>query len=411
MSIFLGKNNGNPLCHITSGVNTLAELKGSPRSNTIFHSDLQYIEYKLYTCTFQKGNVFFREEGYRMIDYTYFLYQRCYLGSASLYSIPSEALTAISNGQAFIILVNGVARGTFAPKGQPLYYTNGNGVRSKSVPYTMAFNYFFDTTAGTLVNNIWWIEDSHWSWYPTSTFKYLALMNVSAGDAVEIVVANFSINGFVNPTNFSGSITLNSSTLQFGSTRLEQLKHLSFTTINSIDRVIDLGGFSGYSPQLIGSISSTGITSIVSNPNYIKLMVNGKYLVDSTKGSFGVGIKTPKQHFYYSGTTINKYQNIFPEIKICDAFSGSVLVGVNNIHKNGFIVDTSKTTKSIGVVFHNKPYISWANYYYTLVHIIYYRNNAFYLAYDILNFGESAFTANNMTTSATDIDYILIAPS
>ena len=53
MSLFIGKDDINiPTIHITNGVDSIEALKSGPRQNTVFHSDLEYLSYKISTPTY-----------------------------------------------------------------------------------------------------------------------------------------------------------------------------------------------------------------------------------------------------------------------------------------------------------------------------------------------------------------------
>lgn len=56
MSFYLGSNSiGNKVLHMTKSVNTVEELKSGVLTNTIFHSDLNYVTAKKYTGTILNG--------------------------------------------------------------------------------------------------------------------------------------------------------------------------------------------------------------------------------------------------------------------------------------------------------------------------------------------------------------------
>lgn len=56
MSFYLGKDNANNnILHITAGSTTEGTMRSGVQSNTVFHSDLPYLEVKEYNCTWDVG--------------------------------------------------------------------------------------------------------------------------------------------------------------------------------------------------------------------------------------------------------------------------------------------------------------------------------------------------------------------
>lgn len=48
MSIFIGKENGKPLLHLTRGYTDLSIIKGQPTTNTVLHSDINYTGFQVF---------------------------------------------------------------------------------------------------------------------------------------------------------------------------------------------------------------------------------------------------------------------------------------------------------------------------------------------------------------------------
>ena len=48
MSFFTGKPSGSSMCHITKGQHNRNTMAGAPFDATVFHTDINYLEYRMY---------------------------------------------------------------------------------------------------------------------------------------------------------------------------------------------------------------------------------------------------------------------------------------------------------------------------------------------------------------------------
>ncbi len=69
MSFYTGKYNGKELCHITKGQHDITVMRGIPFSNTVFHTDIKYVDYVVEPLGASDGYVVYNQDSTKAYYY------------------------------------------------------------------------------------------------------------------------------------------------------------------------------------------------------------------------------------------------------------------------------------------------------------------------------------------------------
>ncbi len=105
MSFYTGKYNGSFKCHITKGAHDIVTMRGAPFSNTIFHTDIKYMDYLISDVGYPNETI--SAEGYpNAYGWTLTNEIKYYLKQGYAYMMYDKSLKTLVN-TAFIVEVPG----------------------------------------------------------------------------------------------------------------------------------------------------------------------------------------------------------------------------------------------------------------------------------------------------------------
>ncbi len=303
MSFYTGKYNGKTQCHITKGAHDISSMRGAPFSNTVFHTDINYLDYKIFNLSnYTSVNTTLESaSGDRAV--------KCYkiTGELSNYIFSSKYAWSIYdkyNGKIyhdtnFFTLIYGVfTTETIPPVDSCLWTDNPN--KKITVNATKCATVSFPKQT---------YQDGY-EWIVTDKNKNL-----------EIIVWGLKDTGTLSSLysqDRTGEIRINKSMFNVGGYDVINMKYLSPNMLNTIDIKLNNEG-SGNSFQLINSISKNNSIEIISNSIKTEIKKGGHTILSSDVGSTMLdssGSVTSNTTWVYSGdknsgTTWTHWQNLF----------------------------------------------------------------------------------------------------
>ena len=303
MSFYVGKPNNKSLCHVTNGNHNISTMRGAPFADTVFHSDMNYIQYEEYTL----GNG---------IATTVSVWEKCgnlhYYGATK--KIPYAAYAKMKAGYAYMILDSG---GNFSFSG----FTGGG---------TYAEDYCSVGSGCWEVSPCWQTKTSSslgllpvyapsqnkkltWSVMGTKITQYLYYEGKN--NPTTIIIFNFKYDGTFIPYPRPGNdVYINRSNFKVNGVNILNFKYVNFNVINNSDAVAKItypqAGYcaipNGYfcdkyvvtdaaytiNMQLINSRAKGAGVEIVSKPGVSYIARGGKKIISSEFGA---------QHLYIMG--------------------------------------------------------------------------------------------------------------
>lgn len=254
MSLFIGKNNdGTPLVHITSDTREASSLKTAPIGTSVFHSDLGYLSYTVYSpimTTF-------------IPDYKV---SSSYYPGGLVIEMPAEfyAKFSVYTNRCYFILLDD------SDSGLNVYHYNLGTKPPNDLPPQIAWYSFIPTA--TTNNGLYEGELP----YPTSVNRY-GYINTKVNTAnVKLIVTNYADATIIEKNKTSNSISISNESFTVGGVDISRYPYITRHIINNIDTSIVLNN-EVY--QLCNS-NSTGSFALISNPN-IQLKVGDKVIADS----------------------------------------------------------------------------------------------------------------------------------
>jgi len=300
MSFYIGKPNGSVLCHLTKGQHTIEDMKSSPFSDTVFHTDIQYMDFKVFPL----------EGHYSRVDSKYntrYYYDSSTLANAGRdvksYKITGELWDYLYTHKHAFILYDRTNNTIYNNKSfynavYHLYYSTSYHVAVDSCVwsrYPYDINMSRTYTTKNLVNCTFTSDRAYRSHRstakdcPAQDFNWMVL---DRSKNIEVIVLGYKINGTLAPFtnyNFSGDVHITNSGITAGSTDITEVKYIIPSVINSID----------YSPlntetnnrfQLVNSVPKSTNTRFVSNDSETYIMRGGHKVFTSNVGSSMVNI-------------------------------------------------------------------------------------------------------------------------
>lgn len=226
MSIFIGKDNlNNPLLHITKTSKSASAMKTGVVSDTVFHSDLGYIEYENYACTIVDSGV-------------------------SYASIPTEALNLIVSNKRMYFFVYQLSSGVYTQYLSVIANTPGNA-------------YFYNSAL------------SAYGYYPSSTYYRLRLP-VSGVLSCYICIVNIDDNGFIPRTLPQNDIRIGAGDFIVKGVDLLDYKYIQSSTINDQDIAFQVNSNETF--QLINSVPSVETIEIKGSPIKQEILKGNKVI-------------------------------------------------------------------------------------------------------------------------------------
>ena len=259
MSFYIGKN-PNPICHVTANPQDITVMRGDVMSDTVFHSNINYITFKEYTLT-KIGTADLQVWTY------YFLGTKYQTRTCSIYEDIPEMRNAIALNYAFECTNTSLPRGVLGP-----------------------IRLWSDVTTGTSAygNN---------AGYPSGTHPYLALPG--GPDTIKVFVFNFKVDGSIDPLAEDPTAEIFLKGTDGGNAQfivngrdIGNLRYLNKIVMNANDAHIQWGSKSG-SPDLLLTNESTagGPIKIQCTPTTgTQVFVNNNKIIDSTLGTAGFRI-------------------------------------------------------------------------------------------------------------------------
>lgn len=258
MSLYLGENAlGGKLMHITKNSYDTNEMKDGVLADTVFHSDLPYVTYSVYSA----------------IEYVDYSLNGWY--SSTSVKFPISCVQDILSGittKVYFVVVDGVV-------------FNGCDFFTAEIPYES--NIPVGVTIGT-----WYASHGYaggtqvyyddYSYTPKITHLYKKIQRAGKRN-VKIVVLNIADDGQYTPPTFTDTdIKIGGGKILVKGIDLINYRYISDGIINSTDDTITNG--SGGVFQLVNSIVGSSL-DIVSNTAGSTIAVDGKVLFDSNNSS------------------------------------------------------------------------------------------------------------------------------
>lgn len=282
MSFYAGKYNGNTQCHITKGnTGTLTQMRGAPFSSTVFHTDIQYLTYDLYTSV----TSYTRNLNY----WSPYQYQLFY-SSQRLISVPSAAVTKIKQGYAFMVLGN---------DDKPVNYISTNYASTSNIEKYGSILWLHNRVISGYVHFQLFVNEptddvDNWADGGEDDYKYIWLNSLTNTTDCKIIVFNFKYTGTFNqyPVKSGSEISLKSSQFKVAGIDLTALKYVNAKPTNSTDKRFYLNKGSTFQQvQLLNSTTPSGGLEIVSNNTKTEVSRGGKVILTTDDNGQKLSVK------------------------------------------------------------------------------------------------------------------------
>lgn len=255
MSLYLGKDTNNKaVLHISKGYRTSNELRDGILGDTVFHSDLPYVQYAMYEATISPINFNYTNANYGL-------------------TIPEAALNELGQN-SFCIVVEHSGKFELYETYQPeltLTTSTGPGHLSYYSRYLWSNSSF---------NEVFHERDA------SHRYPALRLINRSAVTNIWVVILN---TGITHTTNSSETVFVGKGRLDVDGTSLATYKYVTPVPVNNIDPIVYTPN--GGSIQFVNFYSGAETSlSITSN--------NGRTIIQSSdKNIFDSGVTRGKVFF------------------------------------------------------------------------------------------------------------------
>lgn len=282
MSFYTGNYQRNKICHITKGQHDIETMRGAPFSDTVFHTDITYMDYKLFDLS-----------QYSTFSGTFNdTYLQEYVKSVKLYKIEGELYTHI--------FTNDMAWSLYDNVTHKIYHNPGFfGIRASS-SYPQAYSNLPATDSALWAHTG---NDVHDFSVPGDDFcvknvpKQGAVTGypwlvTEAGRNLTMIVWGATNSGTITPftsQNRAGDILINRTTFLVGSYDILNMKYLSPSAINNADLDMDNEGTNN-DFQLVNSVPRSGGIEIVTNSDETYITNGGSKILTTNMGSSLVDI-------------------------------------------------------------------------------------------------------------------------
>ena len=240
MSLLVGKDDSNnSVLHITRGVSTLSSLKSGENTNTVFHSNMNFLTHTDIPCTFS--------------------------GTKVVLSRSVAASLGSSNALFLVIINDAVYNGEF--------YQDR---KSSWVNYVIRGVYQV-TTKGVWADG----DNATFGWYYGNkpSYDYNAFYSGITITSARIVKLNVVNNTFVPPPQSGNYVRIDgSSGVVVNGVYLSTLSYISKTIVNSSDPTFTI--FGGALMQLVTPSTSAG-TSLRSSGGVTEILSGTKVIISS----------------------------------------------------------------------------------------------------------------------------------
>lgn len=302
MSFYIGKYTNSSRCHITKGDHNIDLMRGAPFSDTVFHTDVQYITHTKYDRT----SVVVARYGY--VADTQAQYESlCIPGYVSSFS--SECIDKIAAGYAYVVVMDdGTMWLPYLVPGQWVQdWYSGDWFYAPDDP-----DLGWDWLEYHGIGPIWCTDPIETSWGPwlmsgggNNPYDSLSTIPIyqyddcpnqegprtkifqeGTSDTVRsIIIFNFKFDGTYEAypgLPSSPDISINSQIFDVGGTDISKLKMLSTAPVNNIDMKLYTPGTDQKTLQIINEILPVGESSSFSSYNNVSsLSRNGKTIISS----------------------------------------------------------------------------------------------------------------------------------
>lgn len=255
MSLYIGKDNSNTATfHLTSSIDDLARLKLGPYTNTVFHSNLQYLSYKVYTPL---SSEYIPDTIKDSTSY--------YVGGISI-TVSQDFIDTFNSNNTrfyFILLDNSDTGLRYS------FYKDGD----RSPRYSPPFCMWYSSPPSASTNNGLYKGETP---YPTNTNRYGYICSSYNTSNIKLIVTNYTDDGVLFNYKINNNISITKSSFTIGGVDISSYPYITKYIINNIDTIINLNG-TQY--QLCNNNSSG--TFELTSPSYIQLKVGSKIIADS----------------------------------------------------------------------------------------------------------------------------------
>ncbi len=283
MSFYTGKPDGtNPICHVTKGQHSIETMRGNPIKETIFHTNIRYMDFKIYDLS-----TYTRTK--RLLNRV--VYNTGYVMNAGkdvyLYRIDGELYDRIISGDYAWSL-----------------YETSTGKIYSNVPFYHCYpfynggGYAFPQWVQATDSCLWASLDANVLDSPsdTSCFNNIPKLTATTGyhylvldDSISVDIIVWGVKNsstYVPLTNQSraGEILLNRTKFQVGAVDVVNTIYLATSKINEVDLLIKDSN-SNILFQLVNSISKTAGVEIISNNTETTIKKGGHKIISTTMGS------------------------------------------------------------------------------------------------------------------------------
>ncbi len=233
MSFYLGAGGSGKIMHITKGSYSDTAMQAGVLPDTVFHSDLGYVTYELFTGPITHTTTW-------------------YGGAISNGEVPLSCIDLITTHSRFYFLILQASDGTW----------------SEHISYI----------SGTSSSLLWFDMVSSSSNYPSTSHRY-----ISIGQSINfhIVVVNISkTTGFIPTTTSGNEVILRHGDIIVKGVDLYDLKYINSSQVNNEDILV---GVNNAAIQLVNSTyTDPGSMGIISNSSYTKIFNGSKAIWDTT---------------------------------------------------------------------------------------------------------------------------------
>lgn len=267
MSFYLGNDsNGNGVMHMTNSNTSVSLLKSGILSNTIFHSSLRYLTYRIYNAS-------------NYIDY----FLNGWYDTTSM-EFSSECVNdIITNNACYAIIVNN----------QIVNYTDYYKAEipiGSNIPIAVSIGTWYASNSYASGNQIYYDDYTN---TPAYGYRFKKLQG-SGKRNVQIVVFNVSRNGvYIMPNKDSSGIKMLSNDIAINGISLLNFKYVSSKILNGVDPIIT-NGSTTY--QLVNSNIRPPL-SIISNSVKSEITSGGIPIFSTLYGNVNVAFKS-SMYFY-----------------------------------------------------------------------------------------------------------------
>ena len=294
MSFYLGYNyEGRPLLHLTSGQRTVPELKGSPLSDSIFHSDMEVIKYDRY------NNIPVRVPTSSAINWPFWVSASTVLPNHSprILDMPDEAYQAALNGKGIMFIVNLVDGSSYILRPTIRYidpYTSRITLINAYYSYRLLEGSFVWVNETTPIDSLLGIPHIAPQPEPLTTGvrtdKVILLLPDTGVQSVDVLVLEWGSTFIFTPKNAT-EITVKNADIMLGTDTSSSLSSIKFirTGPEQVDyensclpvKTSNSGSTLKYL-ELMNDPPPTG-TSLFIRPD--TLVVKGRTIADSSRSS------------------------------------------------------------------------------------------------------------------------------